>query len=1155
MKDSWAKPNDLADALDVYFANCDRNERPKASAIGMRPQASKPRVNGQPSEPTRTSDTPRQDKDAGTPSVSVPPAAVARNAEPEQESSSGGKRCFRCRSTTHLVSSCPLRGTARTDGPANNRKEAHVNRCVKEKVETDRRVTGTAAGDDTETGSVTGPITGCNVTSLCRPETNVLYSINEVADVLRVDGVDGMSFDHRDNSRSIDLAKLNYVDVNIMGRDDCVVSALADSGSEINVAKRDILSGLDLIPFGSVQLRGILGAPVEAELVHLKVRLADEMSNDSDFVSIVCAVCDNVNTDFILTGEIVDRLRDMRNSKLMSSNVACDELSVDLTVANAHASAISDSVNCDMSVDDYCGEIFVDPVVIATGSEVASSDCADFVDVDNTCDNAIPFTVDDLKRDQLADDSLSACWRMARRGKGRYYVKNELLYRIEKQCGQSIEALCVPRCRRGDVLRLAHESAHWAARKTRERILISGLTWPTLTSEVKQYVGTCDVCQKRARITYLDRVPIAAIPRDTEVFRHWFMDCAGPFLPSQKVPFNYVLILIDSASRYPFAYPLRSLTARSVCDALLNMFAVTGVASDVVISSDNGSNFTAALTQEVMRRLGISPVFSTPAHPNACGLVERAVGTMKGLISKLAFDFPRSWHKYLCFVLWAMRETPNETTNCPPYLLVFGKLPKGPLAILRETWIGEREAPPNSSKSVSEYLDDLREKLQVAQHYAEENTTRAQKHYVDHYNLRSRDKHFAVGDKCLLLQPTNTASKVFSRWRGPGEIVEVLSPYSYIVEFEGVRHHVHANRLRRYCVRVDEVVCDSFIAPLSEAECCCTLVRENDIDFGDLQFVDTSVKDACEAPPSEKIRDEMINHLQSERRHELLRVLDKYPEVFSEKPGLCNAGVYHRIPVVSDFRPKRLKAYRVPEKFRPEVDKQISELLRLGFIEPSDSPMASPIVCVMKGKAGEGGIRVVIDYRYVNKYTVPDVTPLPDIADLIQRIGRSNFISCFDAKSGYHQIPVWPADRWLTAFVCDAGLFQWCRAPFGMRSSGCSFVRALADVLRPVRGFTDSYVDDMAVHSDVFQQHLSHLDSFLAVMKDSGLTLGLNKCSFAQNEVKFVGHIIGSGKRRVDPEKVESITALKEPETKKQLRQVLGFFLDFSVNIYLTMLV
>jgi hypothetical protein len=91
--------------------------------------------------------------------------------------------------------------------------------------------------------------------------------------------------------------------------------------------------------------------------------------------------------------------------------------------------------------------------------------------------------------------------------------------------------------------------------------------------------------------------------------------------------------------------------------------------------------------------------------------VERAVGTTKRIIGKLAEEHPRQWQKYLPFVLWALREAPNETTGLPPFTLVYGRLPKGPLAILKETWSGERELPLNLGKSAVEYLEDLREKM------------------------------------------------------------------------------------------------------------------------------------------------------------------------------------------------------------------------------------------------------------------------------------------------------------------------------------------------------------------------------------------------------------------------------------------------------------
>ena len=83
-----------------------------------------------------------------------------------------------------------------------------------------------------------------------------------------------------------------------------VISALADSGSEINVARSDVLSGVDLTFVGAVQLRGILGAPATAKLVRLHVQLADELAGERDYLPIICAVFDEVNEEFILTSHV-----------------------------------------------------------------------------------------------------------------------------------------------------------------------------------------------------------------------------------------------------------------------------------------------------------------------------------------------------------------------------------------------------------------------------------------------------------------------------------------------------------------------------------------------------------------------------------------------------------------------------------------------------------------------------------------------------------------------------------------------------------------------------------------------------------------------------------------------------------------------------------
>jgi len=107
--------------------------------------------------------------------------------------------------------------------------------------------------------------------------------------------------------------------------------------------------------------------------------------------------------------------------------------------------------------------------------------------------------------------------------------------------------------------------------------------------------------------------------------------------------------------------------------------------------------------------------------------------------------------------------------------------------------------------------------------------------------------------------------------------------------------------------------------------------------------------------------------------------------------------------------------------------------------------------------------------------------------------------------------------------VCDAGLFEFNRVPFGMKCSGSSFVRAVTKILRPVNDCTDSFVDDVAVHSDQWKEHLAHISRFLQTVKCAGITLNLKKCRWAQGQVRFCGKILGSGKRFADGEKVHEM--------------------------------
>ena len=275
------------------------------------------------------------------------------------------------------------------------------------------------------------------------------------------------------------------------------------------------------------------------------------------------------------------------------------------------------------------------------------------------------------------------------------------------------------------------------------------------------------------------------------------------------------------------------------------------------------------------------------------------------------------------------------------------------------------------------------------------------------------------------------------RWLGPGTVVKVKSPYSYLVDLgNGDVRHLHANKMRHFIARVQG----------------CGVIAECDAEFG--KVLSPSMVANESVMPSVRVEPK-VSHLDERQRAELFAALDEFTACFSDKPGLCDV-VTHRIVTTPEFVPKQMKPYRVPVAFRSEVNRQIRELLDRGLMRPSVSPMASPIVCVSQ-KSG----RVASDYQYLNSFTVSDAYPMATINETLSKIRSSRIISTFDAKSGYRQIPIAEEDRWLTAFITHDGLYEWVRMPFGLKNAGATFARAVINVLQHICDFAESYVDDL----------------------------------------------------------------------------------------------
>ena len=130
------------------------------------------------------------------------------------------------------------------------------------------------------------------------------------------------------------------------------------------------------------------------------------------------------------------------------------------------------------------------------------------------------------------------------------------------------------------------------------------------------------------------------------------------------------------------------------------------------------------------------------------------------------------------------------------------------------------------------------------------------------------------------------------------------------------------------------------------------IVRQQDSDLGEISSVPS---DDADSLLSKHITDiDALCHLDSDQQVMLKNLLDEFADCFSNQPGLCTV-----INTTSNFVPRRTRAYRVHEVLKTEIEKQIDELLRLDFIEPSDSPMTSGVVCVTKPAKS---VRICCDY-------------------------------------------------------------------------------------------------------------------------------------------------------------------------------------------------
>ena len=239
---------------------------------------------------------------------------------------------------------------------------------------------------------------------------------------------------------------------------------------------------------------------------------------------------------------------------------------------------------------------------------------------------------------------------------------------------------------------------------------------------------------------------------------------------------------------------------------------------------------------------------------------------------------------------------------------------------------------------------------------------------------------------------------------------------------------------------------------------------------------------------------------------------------------------------MGDSDPVSQKPYPVAMKHYQWVKEEIDKLLEAGVIRNSHSSWLAPIIVVPKG---DGGKRLVIDYRALNKVTRKFVWPMPKVEDIFSQLNGAKYFSTLDLRARYHDIGLTTDSIPKTAFTSPFGKYEYVKVPFGLAQAPAYFQELMTGVLKDLP-FAMAYLDDIIIYSSTPEEHLEHIRTVFGKLHDAKLSMKLSKCHFFTKEIQYLGHILGSEGVKPVPAKTEAIKAMHPPVNPKQVCAFLG---------------
>ena len=366
-----------------------------------------------------------------------------------------------------------------------------------------------------------------------------------------------------------------------------------------------------------------------------------------------------------------------------------------------------------------------------------------------------------------------------------------ILWRNRSDAGSRAQ-LVVPRSLRDTIFNDSHHTTyggHFGITHTHSKLQLHYF-WPGMSDFVKDRISAYHKCV--ARKSPVNRHhPMGHVPVSGR-FERVAMDLLDVSVISAK-GYKYIVVVCDYFTKYTEAYPLKDKTARSVADALMDVW-LPRYGFPLFLHSDQGKEFDNVMIHKLSELLGTVKTKTTPYHPRSDGLVERFNRTLLAMLAMFVSQEHDNWDDLLPFMMLAYNTTVHTSTGFTPYRLVFGdecNLPGN--LVHRELRADPPPGDPGTyaswvQQALYESYDEVRAQQQRATHRQKRN-----------YDSKAVARAFPIGCWTLRYYPPARKNKLCSPWIGPYKIVRAPMEWVVGIQIDADARiiYVHMDDLKR----------------------------------------------------------------------------------------------------------------------------------------------------------------------------------------------------------------------------------------------------------------------------------------------------------------------------------------------------------------------